>query len=969
MALTDNAGSLGLSPQCTFFPLSPISCHQPRSTFLDHAVNGNRPCYPFHMQTQSLMPQGGFASTSDIFLPTELIDSSLGSLLSPEALSLTTISNPRMAAQNKVFGFSLNRLLIFSIENNFAGLEGVPIGAVLKFLAQDAQLRSQLLKYLRATPKSVAKTLAEKLVRAAIENCDAATMTELLNTDLLTPDEIVCTVDGVRYTAVERSAMLRSIEVTEALLKKNADVNKTYSQDSIDNGGALELAVRDFKTLLPLDMKLINMILACDAEVKVSVLNTAIRESHPDLVRALMSKLSPSKHSTIFEKYAIMVFAVEKLDSELATMFVVQIVQACSQTGCYKCLESTPLALTLITMAAARRGYSKLVTFLLFYTTNKEPLLAAAIHSGQKDMVKLLLDKDAPTDAPAYVIEFPTYLYNTEMFRDYRMVALLEWVEVLTTPLAEAVRAENTELRQALENRGALSQINEEGRFSAAILEAAEVGDLKYIQKILSLASNMNGKLMTPALNAAIRESHEDIALFLLEHGVNVAPPLERSVKLKMREMVHQIELGVDYMRFPVSSKSPLLESIQQKNALLVSKILECDIPIPDFYNENSFLVAAIKWGEISVIKDLLAMGLNVNNGSEETPVIAAVRTKNRDLVDFLVRKHSADLNKSSYKGESPLETAISIKDIDMFHCLLDLGADPSHSDVLENSYTEDREALLKLVSATRTKYPAGRKGLGAKVLHVAMQKNDIELVDLFLEAKFDVNEICWTRDYGYKNALGVALVTNCGQNLVLVKKLLSAGSDPNGIVSRTSIFESESVWSRRTALLQAILTKSKALVELLINAGADIHRTTRLGVKRRPLQYACEIGSIDIVSLLLDLGVDVNEAPAVRGGGTSLQLCAIQGYAKTAVELLKRGANVHAMPSQVNGRTALEGAAGNGRLDMLSVLWDAAASQKFDQEQCDRAIKLAEENGHLTCRDLLRDLCHSNQGFIMPDL
>ena len=105
-------------------------------------------------------------------------------------------------------------------------------------------MRSKFKKYLEATPKNVSKALAEKLTRAAIENCDAPTVREYLDTELVLPNEIVCTVDGRRYTAVERSAMLRSIEVTRVLLVAGADVNKTYEKESYRERGALELAIR-----------------------------------------------------------------------------------------------------------------------------------------------------------------------------------------------------------------------------------------------------------------------------------------------------------------------------------------------------------------------------------------------------------------------------------------------------------------------------------------------------------------------------------------------------------------------------------------------------------------------------------------------------------------------------------------------------------------------------------------------------
>ena len=155
--------------------------------------------------------------------------------------------------------------------------------------------------------------------------------------------------------------------------------------------------------------------------------------------------------------------------------------------------------------------------------------------------------------------------------------------------------------------------------------------------------------------------------------------------------------------------------------------------------------------------------------------------------------------------------------------------------------------------------------------------------------------------------------------------------------------------------------------MDFFINEGADVHRAARLGLKRTPLQQASEAGALDVVEHLLEKGVDVNEAPALRGGGTSLQLCAIKGYCGIADKLLKLGADIHAAPAETNGRTALDGAAEHGRRDMLMLFRDATAPKGFTSEQCSRAAKLAEENGHIACHDFLVELSRTGQGFVLP--
>ena len=871
--------------------------------------------------TGPLFLQGGSSTSGDALLRSELDRSNLSALLTPDTVSSISLLKSSIAARREIFGSSIYNLLILSIENNFAGLDGVPIGTVLKFLEQDPQMRSKLTTYLRARPKYVSKALAEKLIRAAIENCDAPTVREYLKTGLVIPNEIVCLIDGRRYTAVERSAMLRSIEVTRALLVAGADVNKTYEKDSYLERGALELAIRKDGMYSGVDMRLINMLLDRGAEVRVKLVEAAVRCQDTVLIRAIMSKFSRYDHSKVFKSFSVMVHAMDLLGGEFATTIIMQIVQACSQTGCGSCSTSNPTVLQSSITLAAMRGHLKLVAFLLDHIIDKGPPLAGAVRSGRREIIELLLANGADADAPACSIDGP--------------------FKFVTTPLAEAIRAKNDELIRDLQNRGAMSQINEEGRFRAAIYAASEVGNLKYVQGLLQMAPNMNGKILTPALNVSIIGDHEDVALTLLKAGADVNAPESSGF------------VG-----------PPLLEALRQRSKTLVRKILECDVYIDA---HEDLLDAAAQLGDNAVIKDLFSMGAYMVYWSGETAVAAAVRARNRPLVECLVKEHRVLLDVSPGFGRKPLEAAISNKDIDMLQYLLDLGADPASSGVFSRAVSQEREILAVLLKAFRAKYPAGRRGFGSATLEFAVEQKDIELIDILLEAKFDVNAILNTEMFGIKSALGMAIGMYGRRDLDIVRKLILAGGDPNGVVSVTHCYNSPTVLPRRTALLQAILTKSKHLVNFLIDEGADAHRAAQLGLKRTPLQQACEIGALEVVELLLEKGVDANEAPALRGGGTSLQFCAIKGYCGIANKLLKLGADIHAAPAEMNGKTVLDGAAEYGRLDMLMLIRDAAAPKTFNSEQCNRAAKLAEENGHIACRDFLLELSLNGQGFIMP--
>jgi ankyrin repeat protein len=522
--------------------------------------------------------------------------------------------------------------------------------------------------------------------------------------------------------------------------------------------------------------------------------------------------------------------------------------------------------------------------------------------------------------------------------------------ELITTPLAEAIRAGDDELIARFENDGgALSQIEEPGRFEAAMHAVSEVGNTTFLQRLFQIVPNPNAKLLTGPLNAAIKAKNEDIALCLLASGADVN---------------NKPSYGDP---FP-----PLLEALRVQSKPIVSAILECDVNLNCYERsgniEYPILEAAAEWEDMSIVEDLVFMGANINAHCGVTALTIAVERHNMPLVKLLV-KLGADLNLRSDGGELPLSAAVSTQDSNLINYLLEHGADPANSEAITTAMSQDGETLNVLFRKFRERYPSGRIGFGGDVLQYVLRTHSDLLLDLCLGAKLDVNSMAYSKEYGIVNALGLVIRKYRGKHLDLVSKLLHAGGDTNGPASRKRKRRSPESFRKdgyiiQTAFLEAIQTKSLPLVELLIRRGADVQKEPKLGLKRTPLQKACEIGSYPIVDLLLRHHANVHAAPATRGGGDALQLAAKAGSVRIASRLLNCGANVNAPTAQVGGRSALDYAAKYGRVDMIKVLWNASDTV-FTAEQYDGAISVAQENGHLACVFLLRRLSSSSQGFI----
>ena len=164
------------------------------------------------------------------------------------------------------------------------------------------------------------------------------------------------------------------------------------------------------------------------------------------------------------------------------------------------------------------------------------------------------------------------------------------------------------------------------------------------------------------------------------------------------------------------------------------------------------------------------------------------------------------------------------------------------------------------------------------------------------------------------------------------VRVLLDQGADAN-----------EAQGDGMTALHWAAENGDPAIADLLIQAGADLEATTRIG-GYTPLLLASRNGSATVVESLLDAGSDAH-ATTATGGTTSLHFAAAIGSAQAASALLDHGADVSARESAW-GQTPLMFAASAGRVDVLAALLSGGADVGLttyvesipDREEVDRA-------------------------------
>jgi len=256
--------------------------------------------------------------------------------------------------------------------------------------------------------------------------------------------------------------------------------------------------------------------------------------------------------------------------------------------------------------------------------------------------------------------------------------------------------------------------------------------------------------------------------------------------------------------------------------------------------------------------------------------------------------------------------------------------------------------ALLKQKAEVNAPLPDG-----ATALHWAAYWDDVETVELLLQAGANVSSV---------NDLGVTplgLACENGGSAALVGRLLKAGADPNAMLStgetplmaaaragnapavKQLVIHGANVNARestrgQTALMWAAAQRHAEVVQILTEVGADVHARSdtwlqlinSAGNHRKegdyeieqggftPLLFAARLGDIDTAKILLAAGARIDDPAA--SGATPLIIAAHSGHRSFAEWLLDMGAD----PNKTGVKyTALHAAVLRGDRDLVKAL------------------------------------------------
>jgi ankyrin repeat protein len=387
--------------------------------------------------------------------------------------------------------------------------------------------------------------------------------------------------------------------------------------------------------------------------------------------------------------------------------------------------------------------------------------------------------------------------------------------------------------------------------------------------------------------------------------------------------------------------------------------------------NGETPLVYAVKSGRKNVVELLLsakAVDVNVKNKYGRTALIEALSRDHKEIVQLLLCTGKVDVSVSDWSGWTALTQAIKNGRKEMVDLLLNTGkfdvdakihgwtpvllaAREGHKDIVE--------LLLGPGKADVDKMP-DRSAL----LRYAVGKGYKDLVEFLLGISTDASKLTDTwpllalvaaeRHRGIAELLGsgdidldakggdynTTLLMDAAQRGRgdLVELLLNAGAEIN---ARSH--------SGSTALMIAAEYGRKDMVELLLNAGADVHAKKNNGIMALMVAAAVR-NEKGIVELLLDRGADVHAKD--KDGSTALILAACSGRKETLELLLDRGADIH--EKDKDGSTALILAARWNRREMLKLLLDRGADLHAKDKDGSTALIAAAEETSWDCKETL---------------
>ncbi len=412
-----------------------------------------------------------------------------------------------------------------------------------------------------------------------------------------------------------------------------------------------------------------------------------------------------------------------------------------------------------------------------------------------------------------------------------------------------------------------------------------------------------------------------DLAFYVGFH-LGLIGDLAKSDDLPMRAVRGGIR-STEACRDPIDAQgtTPLLRAILAndtsavRNALAAGGDVHCRVRL-----QRSALVAAGK----ALPEDITAV--------DADPLLVAAFLGNATVLEWLLSAGAA-VESPAPGGHRSLHIASAQGNLEAIRTLLRAGADPD---------------------------AAGEEG--STPLVIAAENGHLPCVSLLLEGGATVDRV---------NEVGTSPLTAAIEHghVDVAAKLIDAGA----------VVEPDSPRATLTPLLLALARDDRAMVELLVERGADVARARRVDstvladqgfdieggmqIEITPLMLAAFLGNRALGEVLVERGAD----PRARNhqGLSALTVAVFTGNAEIAAWLIRRGADPNS-PTQ-RGETPLLLAIDQEHAELVAALLAGGANPNLPDERGTYPLQAARESGNDEIAQLLER--HGAQPGLLPDV
>ena len=581
-----------------------------------------------------------------------------------------------------------------------------------------------------------------------------------------------------------------------------------------------------------------------------------------------------------------------------------------------------------------------------------------------------------------------------ELLKSFSLSYSREWARGYVL-LRDALENKHTEIAKLLLIKG--SKVNSGGKYPNSPLHfAATIGDIDIVQMLLDRGAKINAqnKLGDTPLHNAVKSKKLEIVELLINRGADVNTsnrknliPLYVAIQSNAKEITtlllsraaasvsakepHSTTILHDAANrgfFPIveylvkhgaynnstytcespQRYTPIQLAIVNKREKVFKLLLECEA---DIDAENKFgktiLNFAVEKGQSVIVEHILKRCPDVNNKSNRSALNIAVHgngAQYKKIVKILL-EYGFSVNPEHRNNSKLLHAAVQKGYLTIVEELLKYSTDVN---ILCNS-TSINDSML---------------------LHVATKYKQVEVAKLLISYEADVNAQDKTGNtpiyYAIENVhlkminllltnkasvkdnpelLNTAVKKNC---IEIIEILLQHGADINasdkyGITALHCTASDKCVDEYTDAN-----NINEDIAKLLLSRGANVNAQTNSG--KTILDSAIYDGNVKVVELLLEYNVDVNST--YKNDRTPLHLCAEEGDEVISKMLLNNGANINA--KQKDGTTALHIATQYGHEELVELLLKCGARIDSKTKKGTTPLHIAAETGYLEIVELL---------------